>query len=123
MLFDDFDPNSPALTTWGVWDGQRFKTFASRGAALNSFGSERAAKLYEYIGGTGWLERAYKYPGRDPDVCDRCGDAGLAESYTGGHYSSRGVSPSESYQWKRKNGKITSPPELQHVCKPCLAFV
>lgn len=115
ISFEDFDPNnlSAEYTLWAVWTGSHFKTYATRAAALNCFASWYKAVLYEYDAGTGWIRRGVKDVNSASDTCDQCGSPALRDSY--GSWDNIG----SSFQWRRRNGKITSPPELLHVCAPC----
>lgn len=117
--FADFDPNNldGNYTLWAVWTGAHLKTFSTRPAALNCFSSWPTVKLYEYVPGKAWVERAVKDPSNASDVCDRCGTGRLKDTY--GNWDRLDA----AFQWERRNGKITSPPNLLHVCKPCVGFV
>ena len=121
ITFDDFDPNAldNGFTLWACWTGRTFRTFSTRAGALTCFSSHWKVKLYEYAPGLGdssgrWLERACKNPSTVSDVCDRCGLPGVKDSWR---------FDDGSFQWVRKGGKITSPPELLHVCRSCAGSV
>ena len=122
----DFDPNKPSKgrqPIWGVYDGVRFKTFGSRGPALNKVKVNYAAKLYEFINGV-WVERAHKRqsPGQ---VCDNCQGTvmGPNQRYDYQQHVMVEIPGRErnwgTWEWTRERGKITDPPQLLWVCRDC----
>lgn len=119
VAFEDFDPNNPGNcgSLWSIWTGTQFKTFSTRAAALNGFAAWHRVKLYEYVPGQGWVEHACKNPNNVDDICDRCGIGGVRDTY--GPWGTMGA----AFQWERHHGRITSPPKLLHVCKPCSVVV
>lgn len=123
IAFEDFDPNDPAHmgATWMVYTGswRGVHLAPKRATALNRVSAARKAKLYEGVPGKGWVLRAVK-GGEHVDVCDECGGPVVdSHDQNNGRYSWK----SSPYVWRRKNGRIVSPPEMAYVCAPCVPSV
>jgi hypothetical protein len=109
--FEDFNPNviSDKQPIWAVYDGQRFKTYATRGPALNAALHHNRTKLYRFNLSTRlWELLAVKDSQNHPSNCDVCG----------GEYPIPGARNYSSYwAWERGvDGKIPDDPELVFCC-------
>lgn len=123
VSFEDFDPNDPAHmgATWLVYTGswRGLHLCPKRPPALNRVSAADKAKLYESVPGKGWVLRAVK-GGVRPDICDECGGpVAASHAQNNGRYSYQ----SNPYRWRRRKGRIVSPPELAYVCSPCVPSV
>lgn len=122
ISFEDFDPNDPAHmdAAWMVYTGSWRGVHLSpkRPTALNRVSAASKAKLYEGVPGRGWVLRAVK-GGVRPDVCDECGGPVVASHKDPTNRWHR----SSPYHWRRKQGRIVSPPEMAYVCLPCVPSV
>jgi hypothetical protein len=114
---------------WGVYESFQFKTYTTRGPALNAVdirSKYSGAKLYEMVNGK-WVERAVKQPIKShPPSCDHCGgptmDYPAYYNYVRSMYELDTTSLQEncgSYQWLRHGSKIASPPQLLFLCRGC----
>jgi hypothetical protein len=119
VSFEDFDPNNVEhLAVWAVYGGGRFKTYASRGPALNGFTSWTKAKLYKGEQGK-WIEVAVKDLDAKHNTCDHCHKAHVKESYA---HSYSWSWTRAAWNWARVGGmrsKIADPLRLLFLCHGC----
>lgn len=127
VTFETFDPNKPDRSNvWGIYNDHTFKTKSNRPAALNALQSTHRGKLFELVGGT-WTLRATKDPlDLTKPGCEHCG-VSLVKASTRYNYKKRSYEPTHDYidakwTWKRKSGRITSPPELLRLCSSCVGW-
>jgi hypothetical protein len=108
VQFADFDPNNfdEGLPLWAIYDGHRFRTYVSRGPAINAMLHAYRAKLYERVGAR-WQERAVKDGQPRPDKCDICKQDA---AYSG-------------WIFDRLHGKLVEPLRLLYCCSTCKSSV
>lgn len=126
--FLDFDPNKPGTQeVWAVYGGGRFKTYASRGPALNSVRAYGRSKLYCYNPKQGkWDLIAVLDGNNKPERCEFCA-VDLMQYRTRWDYTQRKsveardqpkVSTGQ-FVWVKERGKIPDPPVLKCLCDSC----
>lgn len=125
--FQSFDPNQPekGAPVWAVYDGTKFKTFAQRGHAMNSFrhAARYRAKLYEFDNGA-WVLRAVHDPANWPTRCERC-TAPLVrkeqpdDRWSAVHYLGDDDVHVGQLEFIRSQRKISLPVTSMIVCPDC----
>lgn len=121
----DFDPNkvTDEHPLWGIYDGIHFKTFSSRGPAINSFNRNTSAKLFSFENGR-WVQQAYM-PGGNKGQCDVCAKRTefKIDSLRSHHYSESDYGWSANWMFVKRNGKIVTPLKFVFACKTCVPLV